>query len=179
MLRALSDHGFGAVHAVTSRDRWPFRLDVDAPETVGVDRLANVAGAVGLGMKRAVIVDLGTAITVDLLADGDFRGGLIAPGMTLQARALHEHTSALPLVDMTAAAPRLGRSTREAILAGIHGVTLRGTAWTARRLARDLGPGTAIVLTGGYAARLRPHLRGARLEPLLLFRGLWTRVRGR
>ena len=175
--KALLDLGFTPAHLVTHRDTWPFEIDIDAPQTLGVDRLANVAGAVSLGLHSAVVVDLGTAITVDVLDAGVFRGGLIMPGLSLQARALHEYTSHLPLVDVQQEAPLLGRNTQDAWLAGMTQMTLAGLAATARRLARSLGHGTPILCTGGWARRLRPFLRSVRHEPHLLFLGLRERAR--
>ena len=67
-----------------------------------------------------MIVSMGTAITIDAVnARGEFRGGLIAPGLRLMARALHEHTALLPAVDPVRRRSALGRHTREAIEAGI------------------------------------------------------------
>jgi type III pantothenate kinase len=166
----------GSVHVVTWRDAWPFDLAVDTPATVGVDRLANVAGLVAHGFSRAVAVDLGTATTIDILEDGAFLGGLIAPGLTLQARALHEHTAVLPLVDVDVEAPLIGRDTPGAIQAGVVHTTIAGVAAVVRRLARRLGPSTPIVLTGGWASRLAPALRAARTDPHLGFRGLRLRA---
>jgi type III pantothenate kinase len=174
--RALDAVAVGSVHVVTWRDAWPFDLAVDTPTTVGVDRLANVAGLVAYGFSRGVAVDLGTAITVDILDNGAFQGGMIAPGPTLQARALHEHTAALPLVDVVVEAPLIGRDTPGAIQAGVMHTTIAGVAAVVRRLARRLGPTTPIVLTGGWASRLAPALRAARVDPHLGFRGLHLRA---
>jgi pantothenate kinase type III len=65
--RALRDCGFTQVHRVTHADAWPFACDIDALYMVGIDRLANVAGAMALGLQSAIAVDLGTAITIDAI----------------------------------------------------------------------------------------------------------------
>ena len=130
-----------------------------------------------LGLRTAIAIDLGTAITVDVLESGVFRGGLIMPGMALQARALHDHTAHLPLVDVSKTAPLVGPNTQDALLAGVSRMTLAGVAACARSLARSLGRATPIVYTGGWGHRLRPHLRSARCEPHLLFLGLRERAR--
>ncbi len=72
-----------------------------SPETLGLDRLAAAVGAVALYPGRNVlIVDAGTALTVDLVtADGVFRGGCISPGLRMRLQALHDHTAALPLCE--------------------------------------------------------------------------------
>lgn len=176
VVRALSEMQVRSVHVVSHDDAWPFEVAVDSPGTVGVDRLANLAGVVAHGVHTAVVVDVGTAITVDVLEHGAFPGGLISPGLSLQALALHEHTAALPLVSTSEDPPEFGRDTQRAIQAGIVHTTLAGTASVARRLARRLGRDTPIYLTGGWAGRLHPALRSARWDPQLLFRGLHHRA---
>ena len=88
-------------------DRLPLAVRVDSPERVGVDRLLNAVaassrlrrGAMGRRPRAAVVIDAGTAVTVDLLGpDGAFEGGAIFPGRRLMAAALHDYTALLPLV---------------------------------------------------------------------------------
>jgi len=89
--------------------------------TLGRDRLAAAVGAATLYPRRnALIVDFGTAVTLDFVsADGVFRGGCISPGMAMRFRALHEYTAALPLCDATDSAELLGRTTDEAVRLGV------------------------------------------------------------
>jgi type III pantothenate kinase len=176
VLRTLHSAGVRSVHQVTHQDRWPFAFDVDAPETVGIDRLANLAGLMAHAVETAVVIDVGTAITIDVLDRAVFRGGVIAPGLMLQAQALHEHTAALPLVTVHGEAPLPARDTRQAIHAGIVYTTVAGTAAVARRLARRLGASTPLYVTGGGARHLRTALRSAHFDPHLLFRGLRFRA---
>lgn len=87
--------------------------------TVGADRLAQASAAWARTGGACVVVSMGTAITVDVVnGRGEFLGGLIAPGLRLMARALHEHTALLPEVE-----PRRRRSfgnrTEAAIQSGI------------------------------------------------------------
>ena len=91
------------------------------PATLGRDRLAAAVGAATLYPRRnALIVDFGTAVTLDFVsADGVFRGGCISPGMAMRFRALHDYTAALPLCDATDSAELLGRTTDEAVRLGV------------------------------------------------------------
>jgi pantothenate kinase type III len=131
----------------------PFEHRIRKPEKVGPDRWVNVAAAVGAGLENALIVDAGTATTVDLLLGGVFEGGLIAPGMAFAARCLAEHGA---LLEMTEFAPRpadVGRDTTEALergawLAGIGGVQSMLT-----RLMEKHGP-LPVILTGGLGHHL-------------------------
>jgi type III pantothenate kinase len=90
------------------------------PETVGADRLAQASAAWSRTKGACVVVAMGTAITIDVVnGRGEFIGGLIAPGLRLMARALHEHTALLPEVEPARRKSPVGRHTREAIQAGL------------------------------------------------------------
>ena len=125
------------------------------PDMVGVDRLLDAVAANRLRQpgRPAAVVDVGTAITVDLLAaDGAFCGGAIAAGMTTAARALHAFTDLLPLVDVSELnlpPAALGTSTIEAMQSGLFW----GALGTIRELIAQLTAGIAIppqiFLTGG------------------------------
>src|SRR6185295_13316231 len=103
-----------------------------------------------------VVVDLGTAITLDVVnGRGEFVGGMIAPGVRLQGRALHEHTALLPEVALKRTARAIGRHTEEAIAAGIyHGIAgLIGAGIAA--IARELGAKPRVFGTGGDSPLFR------------------------
>ena len=77
----------------------PIQIGVDLPQSVGMDRLvaAVAANAVRPADSPAIIVDAGSAITVDLISKtGMFMGGIILPGLSLAAESLHQHTDQLP-----------------------------------------------------------------------------------
>ncbi|MBL8692664.1 MAG: type III pantothenate kinase [Planctomycetes bacterium] len=140
---------------------------------VGADRLANALGALSLRASDAIVVDVGTAVTVDLVrADGVFEGGAIAPGPRLGARALHEYTAQLPLVPFVRARSPIGTSTRTAIAAGLwHGY--RGLVAELVRQAHRGAPAAQVVVAGGDgAACLRGSGIRARFVPDLTHRGL-------
>src|SRR5215831_1417734 len=78
--------------------------------TVGADRLAQASAAWTRAGGPCIVVSMGTAITIDVVTRrGDFVGGLIAPGLRLMARALHEHTALLPEVEPARRKSPLGR----------------------------------------------------------------------
>ncbi len=83
-------------------DHFPLEIDVRAPDRVGTDRLAAAVAANELRVpqRSAIVVDAGTAVTVDLItSDGVFRGGAILPGIQTAAQALADATDALPLLE--------------------------------------------------------------------------------
>jgi type III pantothenate kinase len=126
--------------------------------------------------RAAIVVDCGTAATVDMLAaDGTFLGGAILPGPTLMARALADGTSKLPEVAALGASPpppMPGRSTHEAIAAGI-GFGIQGAV--ARLVAEGqaaLGGDAEVILTGGWRGAVRAALPGATEIPDLVLHGI-------
>ena len=122
------------------------------PETLGRDRLAAAVGAATLYPGRNVlIVDFGTAVTIDLVtADNTFRGGCITPGMTMRFRALHDYTAKLPLCAATESEELAGLTTRQAIELGVmNGIAfeIEGYAARMRSQIEDL----CVIFTGGDA----------------------------
>jgi type III pantothenate kinase len=117
---------------------------------VGIDRLLDAVAANRLRHPAApaVVVDVGTAITVDLVAaDGSFQGGAILPGIAMSARALHAFTDLLPLVDvreLSSPPPPLGTSTVAALQSGLF--------WGAVGAIRQL----LEILPGQSPGRYRP-----------------------
>ena len=160
------------------REHLPLVVDVEQPGRVGIDRLAAaaaVAAAKDAG-RPAVVVDCGTATTVDLVSpDGRFLGGAILPGPGLLARALAEGTSRLPAVadlDSGAFPPMPGTNTQQAIAAGI-GFGMRGAvARIVAEAGAALGREPQLFLTGGSRGIVRDALAGATEIPDLVLHGI-------
>ena len=120
------------------------------PETVGGDRLAQASAAWDRTKAACVVVSMGTAITIDVVdRRGNFVGGLIAPGLRLMARSLHEHTALLPEVEPVRMKSPLGRHTPDAIRAG---VSFAAEGLIRRALSFHQG---RVFGTGGDAAIFR------------------------
>jgi len=134
----------------------PIGESLDPGATPGADRLLNAAAAWDVMRSACIVVDAGTAITIDFIdGEGIFHGGAIAPGASMQLAALHERTAGLPRVAF--AQPDdvpFGRNTGEAMLHGVyHG--LRGLVWRlVERYALHYGAYPPVVATGGDAATL-------------------------
>jgi type III pantothenate kinase len=127
------------------------RVSLANPERVGMDRLLNAVAARTYGPRPSIIIDAGTAITVDYLDElGCFRGGAILPGLRLMAGALHEHTAQLPLVGPPSEAPPLpGRSTIAAIEAGVYWSAAGGIRTIVAEMARVTSVAPRVFATGG------------------------------
>lgn len=164
----------GPLTVISGSSPSPLRSAYATPLTLGVDRLANMVGAVRLFPNRAVIaIDLGSCITYDVVdGEGTYRGGIIAPGMRMRAQAMNAYSARLPLVEPGAHVPLVGRSTHESLASGIF----HGLRSELRALIEDLGhemAGAAVVLTGGDALRFARALKsGIFADPLLTLNGL-------
>ncbi|HLU31134.1 MAG TPA: type III pantothenate kinase [Acidimicrobiia bacterium] len=158
-------------------------LHVDNPREVGADRIANALGAIEAYGAPVVTIDFGTATTVDLIGgDGDYRGGAIAPGVLVGVDALVRSTAALRRVDITAPVHAVGRSTVEAIQAGLVYGYAGLVDGLVERILEETGITEApLVATGGLAETVVVHCRHEIvIDPDLTLRGLrvaWERNR--
>jgi type III pantothenate kinase len=162
------------VLVVTGATPTPLRSSYSTPLTLGVDRLANAVAAVSRFPGRPVLaIDLGTCITFDLVgADGTYAGGAITPGLRMRARAMHDHSALLPLVDPAADPSVLGTSTIASLEAGLHHGILAELRGFIHAYTHG-SPDTAVVLTGGDALRFTRALKsGIFALPLLTLEGL-------
>jgi len=135
---------------------WPFGIKVDDPKAVGADRYVNIQAAAAMGWSSALIVDVGTATTFDILEDGVFVGGLIAPGPAFAARCLGEQAARLDPVRFGSVPLAPGRDTASAMAAGAFHVGVRGILGTMAALQAEC-PERPVVLTGGLAEALHSH----------------------
>jgi type III pantothenate kinase len=172
-----------AIHRVTRR-QVPMRVQVDCPDQLGVDRLLAAYAAQRKFGSPLIVVDAGSAVTVDWVdRQGDFCGGAILPGLALQLAALANGTDALPPIELrhAGALDRPARNTADAIRLGV----VTGVVATIERLTEQFACTAAasnpeigqldpsLVLTGGDA-RLISSLLGCshRLAENLVCRGL-------
>ena len=169
-----STRGDGASVAALLRDMLPyveeFRPAVTpipiansyhSPETLGADRLAAAVGAQALYPDSDVmIVDFGTAITIDYVVGGSFLGGNISPGVTTRFRALADYTARLPLCGATDEVLDYGRTTREAIEQGVmRGVEYEIRGYIELFLAKKAKK--IVIFTGGDAKYFAKRIKNA------------------
>jgi type III pantothenate kinase len=157
----------------------PLEIRVDSPRAVGIDRLLNAiaANVIRPSGKAMIIVDSGTATTVDVVAaDGAFEGGAILPGFQLCSRALHQYTALLPRIanDELAGPPPLplGKNTRDAIRSGLFWGQLGAVKELVCHLRQQLPDEPMTVVTGGAGRLLAPQLPKAIHEPYMALQGL-------
>jgi type III pantothenate kinase len=172
------------IKLVTSGDL-PLRIDVPRPDMVGIDRLLGAVAADRLREphRPAVVVHLGTAITINLvtpssasepgaLQRGSFRGGAILPGIGMSAQAMHKFTDLLPLIDMQSLAeppPAVGESTVPAMTSGLYWGAVGAVKQLIELFGCEAGGSPQVFLTGGAAPSVAKLLPGdAQLIPDLV-----------
>jgi type III pantothenate kinase len=162
-----------------TNDMLPIEVRVEQPERVGTDRLlaALAAAALRSNERPAIVIDAGSAITVDLVsADGAFEGGAILPGFEMMATALAQQTDQLPLIEPSASTqppPVVGKSTVQAIRSGLFWSHIGAVRELVGRMASDLDTTPEIFVAGGDAAVLAGFLDGStRVVPNLVFQGI-------
>jgi type III pantothenate kinase len=130
------------------------------PERLGADRWANLIAAHAYYPGPAVIIDCGTAITIDALdAAGRHLGGLIVPGIDLMSAALVGNAAGIELNEPgSQSVSLLGSSTESAVAGGVLYTAVALVDRVCQDLRAELGKGTSMLLTGGDAGRLLPLL---------------------
>jgi type III pantothenate kinase len=145
----------------------------DNPKEVGADRIANAVAAYDLFGGPSIVVDFGTANTIEAISDkGQYLGGAIFPGIEIAMDALFARAAALRRVELVAPKNVIGKSTMESIQSGaIYGFTGQVDALV-ERFEAELGDCT-VVATGGQAELIAPYSRTIQHnEPWLTLHGL-------
>lgn len=166
--------GASDVQVIGSDVPLPVAVDYETPETLGDDRVIAAYAAWRRFPSGAIVVDAGTAMTVDWIdQDGTFRGGAIAPGPGILSSGLKAAAPALQSVEPDPDVSWPGRSTRESLVVGVTAAT-RGLVRDVIAAARARAGHDAQVLITGGAADLVSELMDAPhgVEPELLFRGI-------
>ncbi|MBQ7450778.1 type III pantothenate kinase [bacterium] len=135
------------------------KIAIDNKSEVGADRIVNAVAAVNFYKTPAIVIDFGTATTFDIINEkNEFVGGIITPGMKIQAQALSKFTSKLPLLDIEAPKQVIGTTTQEAILSGIvrgHACMISGLL---KECEKELKQKPVIIATGGYAYLVEKYI---------------------
>ncbi|MGH6988603.1 MAG: type III pantothenate kinase [Stellaceae bacterium] len=128
------------------------RALVDRPEEVGADRLINTVAAHDRYQGPLIVVDFGTATTFDVVdGDGNYAGGVIAPGINLSLRALHLAAAKLPAVPIRRPARVIGRDTVSHMQSGIYWGYVGLIEGLVKRIGDEFGAPLKTIATGGLA----------------------------
>ncbi|MDZ4762023.1 MAG: type III pantothenate kinase [Alphaproteobacteria bacterium] len=126
---------------------------IPKPSEVGADRLVNAVGAHALYRGSLIVIDSGTATTFDIVgADGAFEGGIIAPGINLSMKALHEAAAKLPRVAIQRPAQVIGKDTVAAMQSGVFWGYIDLIDGLVERIKEEYGQPMTVIATGGVAS---------------------------
>jgi type III pantothenate kinase len=150
------------------------RALVDRPEEVGADRLVNTLAAAAAFRAPLIVIDFGTATTFDVVdEDGNYCGGVIAPGINLSLEALQMAASKLPRVEIVQPAGVIGRSTVECMQSGIFWGYVGLIEGLVARIRAEFARPMGVVGTGGLAVLFgRATNVIEHIDPELTLRGL-------
>jgi type III pantothenate kinase len=144
------------------------------PEAVGADRLVNAVAAHQAYPGALIVVDFGTATTFDIVdGNGDYSGGVIAPGINLSAEALHKAAAMLPRVAIARTQHVIGKDTVPAMQSGMYWGYIGLIEGLVARIKAEYGAPMTVIATGGLGRvyyRQTPAID--HYDPDLTIRGL-------
>jgi len=154
----------------------PIKNAYKNPKQVGQDRLVGAYGAMKIYGRPLIVVDLGTAITFDVVsAKGQYLGGIIVPGIRLSAESLFLKTALLPHIEIKPPKQIIGKTTQESILSGLfygYGSLCRGLI---DMIGRQMKQKPRVVMTGGHTRLMKkfvsPKIRI--IDEDLVFKGIY------
>jgi len=133
-------------------------IRIDNPHEVGADRLANAVAAYDHVGTTCIAVDFGTAINYDVVsAEGEYLGGVLAPGVDISLDALSQRAARLFKVELATPRTVLGRSTQAALQSGIVYGFAAQVDGIVGRLREEIGEEATSIATGGHASVIAPH----------------------
>ena len=125
---------------------------IDRPDEVGADRLVNAVAARATYGEALIVVDFGTATTFDVVdADGNYVGGVIAPGVNLSLEALHQAAAQLPRIAVEKTRSVIGGATVPAMQSGIYWGYVGLVEGLIARIRAEFGAPMKVIATGGLA----------------------------
>jgi type III pantothenate kinase len=149
-------------------------IRIDNPHELGTDRLVNAVAAYDRYRAACVVADFGTTINFDAVsAEGEYLGGVIAPGVDMSIEALHQRTAKLPQVDLAPPPSAIGHNTLEAMQSGLVYGFAGGVDGILARIREELADEATAIATGGMAATIVPFCEEIdEVDELLTLNGL-------
>jgi type III pantothenate kinase len=155
----------------------------DDPREVGPDRIANAVAAVARYGAPCIVVDFGTSTNFDIVSpDGEYVGGVLAPGIEISMEALSSRAARLFQVDFSAPETVIAKNTAASLQSGLVYGFAGQVDGIVERIRGELGVEAQTVATGGLADLITPHAHTLdQIDPFLTLEGvrlIWERNRG-
>ncbi|APT72718.1 pantothenate kinase [Thermosipho sp. 1063] len=148
------------------------KWDVRVPSDIGADRVANVIAAEKDYGNNAIIVDFGTAITIDVLKNGIYEGGVIIPGFGMMVNALFKGTAKLPKVELKPSDAFIGKDTESNIRIGVINTVLEGIIKVVEKIKSETEI-TSVIFTGGQSKIIMDYKKDVIYDLELGLRGIY------
>ena len=166
---------FGVAPLFVTYKNAGIKIGYPKPKEIGADRLVDAAAAWKKYGRACIIVDFGTATTLDYIdANGFYRGGAIAPGIHLSKKALYEAASKLPKIKIEPAVKMIPTTTKMAMQTGLYQGYIGMVEHLVRRTVKEAGGKPLIIATGGLASLFAKGTKlFDRIDPCLTLEGLF------
>lgn len=136
----------------STQNRSGLQIRYNPPHAVGADRVANAVAAMNKYRLPAIVVDLGTAITFDVISkDAEYLGGAITPGVNISLEALSARAAKLPRIELRCPATAIGTTTEESMQSGVVFGAAGAVDSIVRRIKAELSGDPIVIATGGLA----------------------------
>ena len=164
----------GSLLEIDYKTPLPVANAYSSPETLGIDRIVAVVGALAQCEGPLLVIDPGTALTYEYAdTEGVYQGGGIAPGIRLRFKALNDYTANLPNLQPENDFPLVGKTTHQSILSGVLNGIIAEIEGTISRYQSLAGPDLKVFLTGGDAEFLGNHLKNINfVDSNLILKGI-------
>lgn len=145
---------------VTSDCETGININIDNPQSLGSDQIADAVAAVNEYPLPAAVIDMGTATTISVIdKNKNYLGGMILPGLNISLDALTKRTSQLPKISLDPPKNIIGKNTVECMKSGILLGTAAQIDGMLDRVEEEMGEKVTAVATGGISAAVIPHCR--------------------
>ena len=161
-------------YVISAESNTGLRFQVEQPEKIGKDRLADAVWASETVPLPAVTVDLGTATTFNVIDKNSFfLGGIICAGVATGLSALRTRTAQLPEIHPETPEHLIGKTTKECMLSGAVIGTAAMIDGMVSRISAELGKPVSLILTGGFGNQVSPFCKYPHInDPFLLYKGM-------
>jgi type III pantothenate kinase len=158
------------------RQKTGLKIRYHDPAEVGADRLCSSIAAFQKFNDAVIVIDFGTATTLDVVnSEGEYMGGIIAPGLETTAWALYQRAAKLPKISLEFPLETIGRSTAQSMQSGIMIGAVKMIDGLLEEISKELNSKPHVVATGGLAKLIQPHSKSIEAYfPHLVLEGLYS-----
>jgi len=165
-------YGNGEIYFVNSLEYNKIKWNVYYPREIGADRICDVIAAYKDYGKDCIVIDYGTAITIEVLKDGVYEGGVIMPGFAMMIDALFKGTAKLPLVELKPYESFIGKDTESNIRIGTINATVGAIKYVVEEIKKEYQKPPVVIHTGGQAIYAQEVVEGI-VDKDLTLRGMY------